>query len=610
MPRIEVRPRLLMGGAVLLGALLLYLVTLDNGLTPGELQGGDLITHHHAQAELRLANAPGYPLYTLLGWAWFQMGRLVFSSLLNPIEILSLFSTIWGLGALLVFYLLLLEVTEGNWIISGSCTLLYATTYFFWYYSVTSEEYTAGVLQSFLMILLAYRWERSRKDNYLLGIAFLVGLALANLVTVLLALPPLLLFILRLQPEILRRRELLAKSALLLFFPLLSYIYVYLQGRWHPEWRGVGEWPSAWAWFLHFLSTSQGRSELTWSLGGIPLEVPRVIVVELTLPVLLLGVGGIALLGRRRGGLLYGVLLFYALFTYVDRFGNWFQVVMPAYPLIVLGMAVLAHRLFRPSPNWARGLLILALALLVTNRLGVNFPRADQRDRPEDRGLDPGWAILKDEPPLGATIGGGYEEILALEYLKGVWGERRDIEMVEPEGFEKAFYEEGERLFLTKEGVNLVLPHLVAFPHLSSEGLTLIRVCKEANFIPPPTSHLLKADYGGELRLWGYDLFPSEEGLHLALYWQAIEKMESDYSISVRPTRDGEPLFVGEELLQEDHVHPVWGLYPTSRWLPGEVVRDDYLMPNQPAYDGLMVLVYLHTDEGFENLGTFTFALE
>jgi len=110
--------------------------------------------------------------------------------------------------------------------------------------------------------------------------------------------------------------------------------------------------------------------------------VPRIIIKELTLPVLLLGVGGIALLGRRHGGLLYGVLIFYALFTYIDRFGNWFQVVMPAYPLIVLGLAILAHRLFRPSPNWARVLVILALALLVANRLGVNFPGADQRDRP------------------------------------------------------------------------------------------------------------------------------------------------------------------------------------------------------------------------------------
>ena len=593
-----------------MGALFLYLVTLDNGLTLGELQGGDLITHHHAQAELRLANAPGYPLYTLLGWAWFQIGRLIFSFLLNPIEILSLFSTIWGLGALLVFYLLLLEVTEGNWIISGLCTLFYATTYFFWYYSVTTEEYTTGVLQSLLMILLAYRWERSGEDHYLLGIAFLVGLALANLVTVLLALPALLLFILRLQPRTFRRKDLLAKSALLTFLPLLSYTYVYFQGAWHPEWLGRGEWPSNTVWFLHFLSTSQGRSELAWILGGIPPEVPRILVGELTLPVLLLGVGGIALLGRRRAGLLYGVLLSYALFTYIDRFGNWFQVVMPIYPLIVLGMAVLAHRLFRPSPNWARGLLILALVLLVANRLWLNFPAADQRDKPEDTGLDPSWAILKDEPPSGATIGGRYDEILALEYLKGVWGERQDIEIMEPERFKKAFDDEGRHLFLTREGANLVLPYLVPFPHLSSEGLTLIRVCKEANFIPSAISHPLNADYGGKLRLLGYDLFPSEKGLPLALYWQALGKMESDYSISVRPTQGGKAIFAEGELLQEDNVHPVWGWYPTSRWLPGEVVRDDYLLPNQPAYDGLTILVYWRTDGGFENLGVASLSLE
>lgn len=606
----RVRPTVLMGGAVLLAVLSLYLVTLDNGLTPGELQGGDLITHHHAQAELRLANAPGYPLYTLLGWAWFKLGRLTLSPLFNPIETLSLFSTIWGLGALLVFYLLLLEVTEGNWIVSGLCTLFYAATYFFWYYSVTSEEYTTSVLQTLLLILLAYRWERSGEDGYLLGIALLVGLALANLVTVLLALPPLIIFILRLQPSIVRRRDLLVKSALSVFPPLLSYIYVYLQGKWHPEWRGAGKWPSTGAWFLHFLSASQGRSELTWTLGGIPSEVPRLIIGELTLPVLLLGMGGIALLGRRRAGLLYGVLFFYALFTYIDRFGNWFQVVMPAYPLIVLGLAVLAHRLFSSSPNWARGLIILALALLVVYRLGVNFPGVDQRGKPEDSGLDPGWAILEDDPPAGAIIGGGYEEILALEYLKGVWGEGRDVEIVGPEGFKKAFYEGEGDLYLTREGADLVLPHLDAFPPLSSEGLTLIGVHKEPNFMLPAILHPQKADYGRELRLLGYDIRPSEKGTHLALYWQALKAMETDYSISVRPTQDGKPILIEGELLQEDHAHPVWGWYPTSRWLQGEVVRDDYLIPDQPAYDGLMVLVYWRTDGGFENLGAVTFPLE
>ena len=43
-------------------ALLLYLLTLDNGFQPYELGGGDLITHQYAQVQARPSNAPGYPL--------------------------------------------------------------------------------------------------------------------------------------------------------------------------------------------------------------------------------------------------------------------------------------------------------------------------------------------------------------------------------------------------------------------------------------------------------------------------------------------------------------------------------------------------------------------
>ena len=60
------------GLVLVLAASLLYLATLDNGLRPGELEGGDLITHQYAQVQARPSNAPGYPLYTLGGWAWFH----------------------------------------------------------------------------------------------------------------------------------------------------------------------------------------------------------------------------------------------------------------------------------------------------------------------------------------------------------------------------------------------------------------------------------------------------------------------------------------------------------------------------------------------------------
>ena len=43
----------------LLAAGLLYWATLDTGLTPGDLEGGDLITHQYAQVQARPSNAPG-----------------------------------------------------------------------------------------------------------------------------------------------------------------------------------------------------------------------------------------------------------------------------------------------------------------------------------------------------------------------------------------------------------------------------------------------------------------------------------------------------------------------------------------------------------------------
>jgi hypothetical protein len=121
----------------------------------------------------------------------------------------------------------------------------------------------------------------------------------------------------------------------------------------------------------------------------------------------------------------------------------------------------------------------------------------------------------------------------------------------------------------------------------------------------------LEAGVGDNLVLLGYDHLLSNEGLHLALYWRATDRMGNDYAVSVRPTKGGELLFHEGQLVQQDHAHPVWGHYPTSAWRRGEVVRDDYLVPVPPGveYDGVMVVVYRVTEEGFEDLGTVTFPL-
>jgi hypothetical protein len=628
------RPATIAGLAVLLAAAVLYGLTLDDGLRPAELLGGDLITHQYAQVQARPSNAPGYPLYTMGGWVWFRLGRLLLGPSAHPIPILSSYSTLWALVAVALLYALCLEVTGGHWPISALCTAFYAATYFFWYYAVTTEQYASAVALTLAMIWLLWRWDRAQEiapqalsagalpgDRYLLGLAVLTGVGLAHQVTVLLVVPPMLWFILRRRPELLRRPQLLLACAGWALLPLLSYAYVYVRGAQHPEWRGTGEWSSAGAWFLHFVSTQQGRGELTWSLQPLwTHEFPSLVWGELTWVVLIFGLLGIATLGRRWAAMLYVLLALYLAFCWVDRLGNWYQVIMPAYPLVVLGFAALASRVWNSRARAPAGpgtrtrvavrvVMVTGLLALIGYRFAISYPRADCSGRPDDTGLDPGWAILGDAPREEAAILGDQEETVALRYLTEIWGARADVA---PVGAAEArqLLGQGERpLYATVRAAPLVWSEVSPDVHLSSAGLALIELRSAPQSAIPPLTNTVGRDLGDHLRLLGYELHVSdaqEESLppSLSIWWQAAGEITHDWSASVRPTRAGEFIYQNGQLVQSDHRHPVHGRYPTSRWSEGEVVRDDYALslPEGVEADGVAVLVYRPLDAGFENL--------
>ncbi len=801
----------LLGSPARLGGLLLILayaflygLTLDNGLRPGELAGGDLITHQYAQVQGRFSNAPGYPLYTMGGWVWFRIGRLLLGPDSNPIAILSSYSTFWALVALGLLYALILEViaqptagegqtgqsympgwvparslsvertrktdvaaccvpgralaspqgtdvaaccvpgrapaspqgtdvaawgvpgqapaspqgtdvaaccvpgqapappqgtdvaawgvpgrapaspqgtdvaaccvpgrapasTQGTdvvawgvpgqapaagfseqtarhatrshhnlWPLALLASAFYGVTYFFWYYAVTTEQYTSSVAWTLAFTLLALRWERTQAERYLLGMALLTGIGLAHQITVLAIVPPALVLVLSRKPWLLKDGKLVGRVIGLALLPLLSYIYVYVRGAQHPEWRGAGQWESTWQWFWSFVSTEQGRNELTWSLSPFfTHEFPALIWGEMTWPGLILGLLGWLSLGRRRAGFLFGTLAIYLAFCWVDRLGNWYQVIMTVYGLLTVGIAAAAAWWIgfgrgegtaeavttkgdertaeavttKKGGEGKVGRWALALAVLVAliaYRATASYPRADASNRPDDTGLLPAWAILADDPPHGAAVLTTHDEGLAMNYLTQIWGKRPDLVVITPDQAGERFV--GEGFLVTTAALPLVPGEIGAEACYSALGRTLIAVYRDPKRTVPagllPWSH----DFAGTVRLLGGRLKENPvTGEHVVmLAWLAPAPPAEDWSVSVRLTQ------MGTDLDQYDHAHPVFGAYPMTRWRAGEVVLDAYPLkqPTGAAADGITVILYRRAEDGnFVNLDVAHFPL-
>jgi hypothetical protein len=312
--------------------------------------------------------------------------------------------------------------------------------------------------------------------------------------------------------------------------------------------------------------------------------------------------------------MLYATLTVYLVFCWVDRLGNWYQVIMPVYPLLVMGMASAADYLWRGagvggggSDSRARRLLraglVLGLLALSGYRLALSYPRADSSNRMEDTGLQSGLAIVADAPAAHSAVLGDHSENASLRYLTDIWGRRSDVIAVGSAEASRVLAKGGRTVYATINAAPLVRSEVSSSVRFSSAGLTLIELRTRPLTDIPEIQHARREDLGDGLRFLGFD---SPAGVpRLTLYWQAIGPISHDWSVSVRPTRGGQFLSSDDELIQYDNQHPVQGMHPTSGWLSGEVVRDDYPLALPPglAADGVAVLVYRPVAEGFENLG-------
>jgi len=131
----------------------------------------------------------------------------------------------------------------------------------------------------------------------------------------------------------------------------------------------------------------------------------------------------------------------------------------------------------------------------------------------------------------------------------------------------------------------------------------------DAEPLPPPTA--IPADHtfgvptsGDRFRLLAYNLQPPSHNLppttyDLTLYWQALTPPDRDYTVFVHLLGpDG-------EIVAQDDAPPGDPFFPTTTWLPGDVVRDGHTLslPEDAPPGTYTLLVGLYHQPGGERLG-------
>jgi hypothetical protein len=260
------------------------------------------------------------------------------------------------------------------------------------------------------------------------------------------------------------------------------------------------------------------------------------------------------------------------------------------------------------------------LAGLVVYRLLTNLPQANQHNLAGDTGLDPGWAIVNDAPASPAIISGSFEEGLALQYLQATWHVLPDIVPTDLENFQPGSAREpDDRAFFISRAAAAAAPAAIpldrVYPQAIGEQLIALPPAPASQL--PPSANATRLQFGQVLELAGWEQVETGSQLpadaarrisplnwQIALYWQPAARISENYTISVRPLSMGQVIMMGEVAAIQDH-QPVWGVYPTSSWRPGEVVRDVYAisLPAGVAPDAVQIIAYRATSSGFENLG-------
>jgi hypothetical protein len=673
--------------ALLFASLALYLST----LAPGMLRG-DSGEFQWAMASLNVAHATGYPLFTLLGYAWLQ---LPFAGV--AAWRLNLISAIFGAAAVSMVFILSRAITR-RFDAALIASFFFGLAPVIWFNASILEVYSLNAFFLALVIYLLLRWSSKPASEGPLYLAFLVlGFALAHHRMTALAVPAIIVFLLLAQHRFLFNWRRLIILILLTVPGLSLYLYV--------PFRLVAAGAT-----LHYaifdiilgqeFSSSLFRdfhfSQVLWQIPAQNFNVGLV----------LAALGAIALFRHKRDLAIMLVLIYLADVAFALAY--WVPDVevflTPSFVIIAVWIAVgtewIIDRLrLHLRPRLAPAAYFpVALILIFVLLVGLlQLPNiVDQVSQEAGTSEGRARAIISSTLPAGSLLELDWETATAIRFLQTTEGLRRDLEARLIKVDDKDEYkwvlknvDSGRPVFI-EHGVNwsraeagyVVEPGPVDLVQIVrgrveaqrvsqkiDERIQLVGIqvdarslvlywqvekplvrdlatyvhyydadghpigqedhasCCEAvygyrttewevgkeiadTFRPAPagTTFLQVGmyaldngdidQYGSTIALQtgsvemnqiaqplgiglgesiiarGYELTNDGETLHLELYWEARSGVTHDYKVFVH-TLDS-----SGKILQQVDREPLDGVYPTSAWQAGQVVRETFLLPS------------------------------
>ncbi len=604
------RRRLLPEPLVFLAGLTVYVTTLAPSVLPADSGEFQLVSR-----TLGIAHPPGYPLYTLLGWAftWLPVG--------DPAWRVNLLSAVLAAATLAL-------VTRAGSRLTGSTaaalvgTLALGAAVTFWAQATTANIRTLTALFTALLLVLLseyQRWQkaggreqgaggRRREGTRILYLAsFSFGLAVTHHGSLAFLGLPAVAYVLLTTPRILTNRRVLLRlaAAFVAALPVLAYLPI----------RGAvgaplnpGGLTTAPGFLRHVLALGF-RGDLFYftrpaDLADRLLVLGDILRIQFGWPLLALAALGLihlALRQRMAAVLLAGTFLVNAGVAITYRAPQTVEYLLPSYVALALLMAVGAAA-FHGQILRGNSLSRVALAALLT--LGLwnaweRYPsfRALSRDH-TTRAYAEG--VLEAAPP-GALILSNWHHVTAFWYLQQVERLRPDVQVsyISPHGDEPIGETWRRRVSEAATGPAPVilasrynefasLPYRLVPFHGAFWLETQPTTTLPAGASPADATFDPAEGTGPMFRLRGYHVQTSEvspdfaslqqgfsvrpgQALGVTLFWEPTGAVDRDYSVFVHLV---------------DESGTVWGQQDTTpaadAWQPGALLIDQHTIPLLP----------------------------